>query len=59
MISSKFQFDTLLEEVEFSFQTYINCPSEENEEHYLVMKNKYRQEVLDSDLHSIIEWSKE
>jgi hypothetical protein len=63
MISSKAEaeaeFDTLLGEVEFSFQKYINCPSEENEEPYFAMKNKHRQEVLESDIGLIIEWSKE
>jgi hypothetical protein len=59
MISNKSQFDTLLGEVELSFQKYISCPSQENEEHYLALKDNYRQEVLDSDLRLIIQWSKE
>jgi hypothetical protein len=59
MISNKSQFDTLLGEAELSFQTYIHCPSQENEEYYLAMKNKYRQEVLGSDIRLIIQWSKE
>jgi hypothetical protein len=59
MISNKTQFDTLLKEVELSFRKYINCPSEDNEEHYLAVKKKYRQEVLVSDISLIIEWSKE
>ncbi|MFT6905739.1 MAG: hypothetical protein ACJAS1_002397 [Oleiphilaceae bacterium] len=59
MILSKSQFDALLKEVELSFQKYIHCPSQENEDHYLVMKNKHRKEVAESDLRLIIEWSKE
>ena len=59
MISSKAEFDALLGEVELSFQKYINCPSEENEELYFAMKNKHRQEILESDMRLIIEWSKE
>jgi hypothetical protein len=58
MISSKAEFEAQLGEVEFYFNKYIECLSEENEEHYFAMNNKHRQEVLESDIHLIIKWSK-
>jgi hypothetical protein len=58
MISSTAEFEVQLAEVEFYFNKHIEWPSEENEEHYFAMKNKHRQEVLESDIHLIIKWSK-
>jgi hypothetical protein len=58
MIKTKKEFDRLLAENEQVFQAYIFCPSEENEERYQTLNNQYREQVLESDLRSIIEWSK-
>jgi hypothetical protein len=54
----KKEFDRLLAESEQAFQAYIFCPSEENEERYQTLKYQYREQMLESDLRLIIEWSK-
>jgi hypothetical protein len=59
MITSKAEFEAQLVEVELSFNEYIERPSEKNEKHYLTIKNKYRQEVLESDIDLILKWSKD
>jgi hypothetical protein len=58
MIKTKKEFDRLLAESEQAFQAYIFCPSEENEERYQTLKYQYREQMLESDLRLIIEWSK-
>jgi hypothetical protein len=58
MSKTKKEFDKLLAENEQAFQTYIFCPSEKNEERYQTLKYRYREQVLESDLRLIIEWSK-
>jgi hypothetical protein len=58
MIKTKKEFDRLLAESEQASQAYIFCPSEKNEERYQKLKNHYREQVLESDLRLIIEWSK-
>tara|TARA_R110000851_G_C12901102_1_gene548185 strand:- start:230 stop:418 length:189 start_codon:yes stop_codon:yes gene_type:complete len=58
MLTSKDEFDKLIAEGEQAFKAFINCPSQENEERYNFMKNKHREQVLESDLRLIIEWSK-
>ena len=59
MLTSKEEFDKLIAESEQAFKAFINCPSQENEERYNFMKNKHREQVLESDLRLIIEWSKQ
>jgi hypothetical protein len=58
MIKTKKEFDRLLAESEQAFQAYIFCPSEENGERYQTLKYQYREQMLESDLRLIIEWSK-
>ena len=58
MIKTKKEFDQLLAESEQAFQTYIFCPSQENEERYKALKYSYREQLLESDIRKIIEWSK-
>jgi hypothetical protein len=55
---NKKKFDKLLAESEQAFQAYIFCSSEENEERHHTLKYRYREQVLESDLRLIIEWSK-
>jgi hypothetical protein len=52
------EFNKLLAESEQAFQAYTFCPSEENEKRYQTLKYQYRDQVLESDLRLIIEWSK-
>jgi hypothetical protein len=58
MIKTKKEFYRLLAENEQAFQACIFCPSEENEKRYQTLKYQYREQVLESDLRLIIEWSK-
>jgi hypothetical protein len=58
MIKTKKEFGKLLAESEQAFQAYIVCPSEVNEERNQTLEYQYREQVLESDLRLIIEWSK-
>jgi hypothetical protein len=58
MIKTQKKLDRLLAESEQAFQVYIFCLSVENEERYQTLKYQYREQVLESDLRLIIEWSK-